>query len=128
MLSVLDPPFPVNETAVSATPPMTHIQICEAMLSPFAVRENAYWMIGRLREMGWSVEYSARRAAWQFRSHEELVRFQADFNNVLASACPPYLWPVFWPDENGGMGPDWIATVAAVDVDTMRPEPVGGTW
>lgn len=128
MLSLLDSPSPVNETAVSLTSPITRIQICEMMLSPFASRENAHWMVGKLRRLGWPVEYSAVRATWQFASFEEAARFRGDFDRILASACPPYLWPVYVPDEEGYIGPDWVATVAAVDVDTVRPAPVGRQW
>lgn len=128
MPSVLAPPITVNETAVPLTTPITHIQICETMLSPFAGRENALWMVNRLRELGWPAEYAARRATWQFRSFEELRRFEDDFNRVLASACPPYVWPIYVPDQDGDMGPDWVATVAAVDIYSIRQEPVGKQW
>lgn len=128
MPSVLAPPITVNETAAPLTYPITRIEICETMLSPFASRENAHWMVSRLRELGWPAKYSAHRATWQFRSFGEAARFKDDFECILASACPPYVWPVYCPDEQGFMGPDWAVTVAAVDFDIVQSEPVGGVW
>lgn len=128
MTSVPDPPTAGNGTAAPLPILITRIEICEPMLSPFADSENARWMVSRLRELGWPAKYSAQRAEWQFRSFEESARFKADFDRILASACPPYVWPIYWPDKDGFAGPDWVATVAAVDFDTARPEPIGGQW
>lgn len=128
MTSVLDPPTAGNGTAAPLPILITRIEICETMLSPFASRENAHWMVSRLRELGWPAKYSAHRATWQFRSFGEAARFKDDFERILASACPPYVWPVYCPDEQGFMGPDWAVTVAAVDFDIVQSEPVGGVW
>lgn len=133
MSTISYPPTPVNEMAAHQPPiPSTpdpgtagaHIDIYEKMLSPFADVENARWMVSQLRQRGWPAVYASRRPMWSFATFEQARRFRADFDEILLHAAPTFVWSInVHEDDDSEPATDWIATVAIVDVDTLRPAP-----
>ena len=111
--------------SVGVRPPARElrIDICEGMLSPFATAANAHWMVERLRALHWPAVYRREGSRWVFDSYEQAAMFRRDFDEILGVA--PFVWPVDVHENDGTVRRDWVATVAGVDADTVRPAPFG---
>lgn len=101
---------------------VTRIDIHEKMISPFADRATAVWVVAQLQALGWPAQYQPTDPRWRFAGYAEAARFHDIFDSLLKSAAPAYLWPVYIDEESDEVdgAPDWVATVVRVEIDANQ--------